>query len=350
MRRWVVKANVKGLDALVLEHSSVPEPGPGEVRIRVHAAALNARDQFVLNGEEERLLSRDIIPLADGAGVIDAVGSGVQGWSPGDRVTGLYLRDWFQGPPHANIGHGLGAREQDGMLAEYVVLPAKRIARLPASLSFAEGATLTVAAVTAWNALYGKNPISHKSKVLVLGTGGVALFALLFARAAGAEVVMTTSHESKFPRLRALGANAVVNYKHDPNWGRTIFEMTGGVDKVVELGGTGTLTQSLAAVGFGGEVALSGFKTVGPLDSRAMMWRGSSIRGVGTGNAEHYHDLARAIDIHRIRPPIDRRFNFEDTKSAYRAQTSPDIFGKIVIEVVEDPGDEGQAATAVPNG
>lgn len=337
MRRWVVKAGVIGLEALHCEDVSVPEPGPGEVRIRMHAAALNARDWFVLENGHNRLLDRDLIPLADGAGEIDLLGPGVDGWRVGERVTGLYL-PWFRGPPRPDLGMGLGSRDEDGMLAEYVVQPADRLVRLPSRLNWREAATLTCAGVTAWNALYGDHPIGPGSSVLVLGTGGVALFALLFARAAGARVFATSSRAEKLVRLRDLGADDAINYREVPAWGTAVFERTGGVDKVVETGGSGTLNQSIAAVGYGGEVAIMGFKTQGggDLDTFTLMTRGAHIRGVGVGSAEMHEAMVRAIETRGIVPVIDRTFDFEDAGKAYLRQKSPDIFGKVVIAISEE--------------
>lgn len=332
MRRWILKAGATDLDGLFLEDAPMPEPGPGEVRIRVHAVSLNYRDQFVLKDLNWRSPNRDLVPVADGAGEIDAIGSGVDTWAVGDRVTELYFRDWIQGPPHANMGMGLGSLDEDGMLSEYVVLPAKRVARAPASLGYAEASTLPCAALTAWSALYGDHPIGPDSKVLVLGTGGVSLFALVLARAAGAQVFATSSQDAKHQRLVSLGASDVVNYRDIPDWGKAVFEQTGGVDKVVDA--AGTLNQSLAAIRAGGEVAIMGLMTSdGPPNPALLMGKCATVRGTAVGNAEAYEALVQAIDTHKIRPPIDRSFRFEDAKAAYQAQSSPELFGKIVIEL-----------------
>lgn len=335
MRRWILRDGAFDLDGLMLEDAPVPVPvpGPGEVRVRIHAVSLNYRDQFVLQGGFWRKPGRDIVPVSDGAGEIDGIGTGVEGWAVGDRVTGLYFRNWLSGPPHADMGFGLGAYDENGLLADYVVLPAKRVARAPDSLDYAEAATLPCAAVTAWSAVHGGRLVGPGSKVLVLGTGGVSLFALLLARAAGAEVIATSSQDAKLRRLRALGASDGINYRDVPDWGKAVFERTGGVDKVVDS--AGTLNQSLAATAPGGEVAIMGLMTAGDgaPDPALLMGKGITVRGIAVGNAEAYAALSQEVETHRIRPPIDRRFRFEDAKAAYKAQSSPELFGKIVIDV-----------------
>lgn len=335
MRRWILKAGATDLDGLFLEDAPMPEPGPGEVRIRVHAVSLNYRDLLTLKDSNWRVPNRDLVPVSDGAGEIDAIGSGVDTWAVGERVTGLYFRDFIQGPPHANMGFGLGSLDEDGMLSEYVVLPAKRIARAPASLDYAEAATLPCAALTAWSALYGNYPIGPDSKVLVLGTGGVSLFALVLARAAGAQVFATSSQDAKLKRLMSLGASDVINYQDTPDWGKAVFERTDGVNKVVNTVGTGTLNQSLEAVTYGGEVALIGLMAFDDSSSGfgALMSKSATVRGIAVGNAKAYEAMLQAIDTYKVRPPIDRRFRFEDVLDAYRAQSSPELFGKIVIEL-----------------
>ncbi len=335
MRRWILKAGTTDLDGLVLEDAPMPEPRAGEVRIRVHAVSLNYRDQIVLKGQYgTRLPDRDIVPISDGAGEIDAIGAGVETWVVGDRVTGLYFA-WLRGSPKSEFTFGLGSINEDGMLAEYVVLPADRVVRAPASLDYAEAATLPCAALTAWNALYSDHPIGPDSKVLVLGSGGVSLFAMLLARAAGAQVIATSSQDAKLKRWMDLGASDGINYRDTPDWGKVVLERTGGVNKVVDAAGTGTLNQSLAALSYGGEVALIGLMTFddGPLEFVSLMSKGATVRGISVGNAQMYEAMVQAIDKHQVRPPIDRRFRFENAKDAYQAQSSPELFGKIVIDM-----------------
>lgn len=336
MRRWILKAGVTDIDGLVLEDDvPMPMPGPGEVRVRVHAVSLNARDTMILDNVFGRTPGRDMVPVSDGAGEIDAVGAGVEQWAVGDRVTAMYLRGWIDGPPNADIGAGLGSFDQDGMLTEYIVLPAERVVRAPASLDFAQSATLPCAALAAWNALYGDHPVSAGCKVLTLGTGSVSLFALLLARVAGAQTIATTSQDSKAERLRALGASDIVNYRTTPDWGKEVFARTGGVDKVVDTVGMGSVNQSMAAALPGGEVAVVGVMDTGntPPDTWLLVTRSLSIRGISVGSVKMYDTMCAAIDNHQLKPPIARRLRFEDAKDAYRAQASPETFGKIVIDV-----------------
>lgn len=335
MKRWILKAGSTNLNGLLLEDAPIPEPGAGEVRIRVHAVSLNYRDQLVLKGQfANHLPAHDIIPVSDGAGEIDAIGEEVTTWAVGDRVTGLML-NWQKGIP-TEVSFGLGSLSEDGMLAEYVVLPVDRVVRAPVTLDYAEAATLPCAALTAWNAIYGDHPVQSDSKVLVLGSGGVSLFAMLFARAIGAEVIATSSQDAKLKRWMAIGASDGINYRDTPDWGKAVFERSGGVNKVVDAVGTGTLNQSLAALGYQGEVALIGlFKfDEGPLEFATLMSKNATVRGISVGSAEMYEAMVQAIDHHKIQPPIDQRFRFEDAKEAYRSQSSPELFGKIVIDVV----------------
>lgn len=201
MRRWTLKAGATDLEGLVLGEAPTPEPGMGQVRVRVQAASLNYRDHLVLTDPKTWRTDKEIIAAADSAGEIDAIGPGVTQWVVGDRVVTLYFRNWISGPPHADMGYGLGSLDEDGVLAEYVVLPAGRVTRAPASLNSIQASTLPCAALTAWSTLMGAYPIAEGSKVLVLGTGGVSLFALVIAHALGAEVFATTSQESKRAKL-----------------------------------------------------------------------------------------------------------------------------------------------------
>lgn len=331
MRRWLLKADQVGVDALSMEEAPMPEPGPGEVRIRVHATSLNYRDQLVLTDLANwRRPGVALVPVADGAGQIDALGNGVEGWQVGDRVVELYHRGWRDGPPPLELTHGPGAGNEQGMLAEYVVFPASRIARAPAGLDWAEAATLPCAGLTAWNAVFGGKPVGAGSRVLVLGSGGVSLFALLLARAAGAEVYATSSSDEKLARMKALGASETINYRDVPDWGDTLFKRFGGVDKVVDP--VGELNRAMAAIRPGGEVAVMGLMSSdGPLNPMLYMARTLTIRGTAVGSAASYEQLRAFVEQHGLRPPIARRFAFEDARAAYEAQAAG-AFGKIVIE------------------
>ena len=338
MRRWMLRAGVTDVDGMILEEVAMPEPGPGEVRIRIHAVSLNYRDQFVLTEHVPttwRTPGRDLVPVSDGAGEIDALGDGVSAWAIGNRVTPLYFRDWVSGRPRADLGFGLGSRDQDGMLTEYIVLPASRLIRVPDSLGYAEASTLPCAGLTAWSSLQGDLPVDSGSRVLVLGTGGVSLMAVVLARGAGAEVFATTSQDAKRQQLLDLGVSEVFNYRETPEWGQAVQDRTGGVDRVVNSVGTSEMVQSVTALRFGGEIAVSGLFSVesAMIDFASVRAKGASIRSIAVGSASAHAAMVRFIDEHEVKPPIGPRFRFEDAPAAFRAQASPDTFGKIVIDV-----------------
>ena len=334
MQRWILGPGVTDAGGLLLEDVAMPEPGPGEIRVRVQAASLNARDLMILAGPFGRLPGRAVVPGSDMAGRVDKVGPGVEGWVVGDRVVDLHFRGWVSGPPRPGLKLGLGALDEDGVLAEYVVLPADRVAAAPATLTDAEAATLPCAAVTAWNALYGDHPIDDGSRVLVLGTGSVSLFALQFARAAGADVTMTSRDTGKAERLQAMGAARVIDSVATPQWGQAVLEATsGGAHKVVNTIGLGALGQSLAAACHGGEVAMVGLRPgeAEPIDPALLNGKATVIRGISVGSAAMYRNLAEVVDAYAIRPVIGARFGFGLIREAYAAQGS-DLFGKVVVE------------------
>ncbi|WP_234329531.1 MULTISPECIES: zinc-dependent alcohol dehydrogenase family protein [unclassified Streptomyces] len=335
MKRWILPADATDAAKLVLDETPVPVPGPGEVRIRVRAVSMNYRDQLILKGPFGRLPARDLVPLSDVAGEIDAVGPQVRGWSVGDRVTNLHVLDWSDGRPPAAMGLGLGALHEDGVLAEYVVLPGRRVMRAPANLDLPEAATLPVAALTAWNALYGDHPITADSTVLIIGSGGVALWALQFARAVGARVYATVRNNAAGDALVRLGAAGYVNSMTGHDWGDAIFALSGGVDKVVDSVGVSILSQALAALAPGGEIATLGLfdATGGPLDGYALLGKQARIRGVAVGSEAMHRDLVRHVETHDIHPVIDRRIDFLDAPAAYAAQSAGGLFGKVVIEL-----------------
>ena len=340
MRRWILKPGTTSLDGLALEDAPMPEPRPGEVRIKMHAASINYRDQIILGAQFGMKITEDLIPLSDGAGEIDALGSGVEKWSVGDRVTSVYVENWVDGPAPVGMGFGLGAPGSHGVLAEYIILSAERVTRAPQSLTFVEASTLPCAGLTAWSALNGNHPYRGKrvakgDKVLVLGTGGVSLFALLLARSVGAEVIGTSSQDEKLERMRVLGAIDGVNYRATPEWGEEIFKRLGGADMVVNAAGSAAMDQSIAALAPGGEIALMGLFSYAetPPNFISLMTKTATIRGTAVGGLNAYRDLIDAIDTHRIKPPVYQVFKFEEAKEAYKAAVSPALFGKIVVEI-----------------
>ncbi len=337
MKAWVLRKGAVSLDSMELVERDMPTPGPGEVLVRVRACSLNYRDQAMVRGLYiGGPVADDIVPLSDGAGEVVALGGGVTGFAVGDRVAGIFFQNWIDGAPNPGVGPALGGNGAPGMLAEYVALPAKGVVHIAASLSYEEAACLPCAGVTAWNALMaGPRAVALGQSVLVLGTGGVSLLALQIAKAAGARVVATSGSEAKRARVAALGADATVNYRETPEWGTAAAALAGGgIDHVVEVGGAGTLAQSIAAVGFAGEVALIGVLTrEGDTSPHGLMFKGASLRGIFVGSRRMAEDLNAFIDAHGIKPVVDRVFPFEAAKDAWAYQSSPDLFGKVVIAV-----------------
>ena len=336
MKAWQLDKGATSLDALHLVEAERPEPAPGEVLIRVRACSLNYRDQLIPLGQYMGgAVDRNITPLSDGAGEVAAIGAGVTQYKVGDRVAGTFFQNWVSGPPHAGVGPALGAPPAKGMLAEYVTLPEHGVVPVAQSLSFEEAATLPCAGVTAWNALMeGAPPAGPGRWVAVLGTGGVSLLALQIAKAAGARVLATSSSDEKLARVKAMGADAVINYRTTPDWGAEAFRLTGGIDHVVEVGGQGTLAQSMAAVGFGGEIAFIGvLSREGNANPREMMFKAGRLRGIFVGSALMARRLNAAVDACGIRPVVDRVFDFDQARAAYDYQSSSALFGKVVIRV-----------------
>ena len=335
MRQWVIAAGSTSLDDLRLDETDIPQPGPGEVLVRVRACSLNYRDQIIPLGlYMGGVVQQDTVPLSDGAGEIAAVGEGVSSLKLGDRVAGIFFQDWMDGPPNPGMGVALGAPPAPGMLQEYVVLPEHGVVPLAETLDFTQAACLPCAGVTAWNALMeGPRPVKAGDTVLVLGTGGVSLLALQIAKAAGATVIATSSSDEKLERVKALGADHVINYRTTPEWGAEAARLAdGGVDKVVEVGGAGTLKQSIAAVGFAGEIALIGVLTrEGDTNPHGLMFKGASIRGIFVGSKGMAQRLNAFIDQHGIKPVVDKAFPLENARDAYAYQSSAGLFGKVAI-------------------
>ncbi len=325
-----------GIDDLTLGEAPTPRPGRGQVLVRMRAASLNFRDLAVASGKY--MMSRlppDLVPLSDGAGEVAELGEGVTRVAVGDRVCGIFMQSWMGGAMEpADSASALGGAI-DGVLAEYVVFDERGLVAVPAHLSFEQAATLPCAAVTAWNALFGLNPLLPGQSVLVLGTGGVSIFALQFARAAGARVIATSSSDEKLERARALGAAEGVNYRANPDWQVAVRELTGGVgvDHVVEVGGPGTLQRSVQATRNGGTVTLIGVLTRGTLDPLAVFAGGATVRPIYVGSRQMFEAMNRAIAVNAIVPVVDRVFAFEEAREAYRHLKGATHVGKVVIGI-----------------
>jgi NADPH:quinone reductase-like Zn-dependent oxidoreductase len=324
-----------GIDALALSELPDPAPGPGQVAVRVRAVSLNFRDLLVVKGDYNPKLARPMIPCSDCAGEVAAVGEGVTRVKAGDRVAGIFMQGWIEGPVNeakarTALGGAIG-----GVLAESVVLRENGLVPIPPHLSFEEAATLPCAAVTAWNALRVTGAAGPADTVVTLGSGGVSLFALQFARMAGARVIATSSSDRKLERLRELGAAEGINYKATPDWDKRVRELTGaGADHIVEVGGAATLAKSFRAVRMGGTVSLignvSGHGEVNPVP---VLMRTIRMQGIFVGSREMFESMNRAIAAHRMRPVVDRVFPFDEAREAMRHMESGAHFGKVVIRV-----------------
>ncbi len=324
-----------GLDKLEVVTLDDPgQPGPGEIRVRVHASSLNYHDLAVVAGHMPTEDGR--IPMSDGAGVVEAVGSGVTEFAAGDHVVSTFFPTWLNGdPPLADFSTTPGDGV-DGYAREVVVMPWTAFTHAPKGYSHAEAATLTTAGLTAWRALVVNGGLRAGETVLVLGTGGVSIFALQIAKAMGATVIVTSSSDEKLERARKLGADHLVNYRREENWAERALELTGGrgVDHVVEVGGPGTLAQSIAATRIGGHIALIGVLTGlgGPVPTAALMARQQRLQGLIVGSRQHQLDLVRAIETTGMKPVVDRSFALPDIAEAFHLQRSGGHFGKIALE------------------
>lgn len=311
------------------------DPGPGEIRVRLHASSLNFHDYAVVTGMLPAAAGR--IPMSDGAGVVVATGDGVTGFTAGDAVVSTFFTQWDAGPPKSAAFSTVPGDGLDGYARQEVVVPAHWFTHAPAGYSHAEAATLTCAGLTAWRALFVDNAIKPGDTVLVQGTGGVSIFALQFAKAAGARVIATSSSNAKLERLASLGADQTVNYKDTPAWGAKVLELTGGtgVDCVVEIGGAGTLDQSMLATRVGGHVALIGVLAgfAGPVQTALLMAKNLRVQGLTVGSRAEQLAMIAGVEATGIKPLIDKHFALDDLAEAFRHQESGKHFGKIVIDI-----------------
>lgn len=325
-----------GIDTLTLTEAETPRPGRGQVLVRMRAASLNYRDLMVASGRYGRgSAPPNLVPLSDGAGEVAEIGPDVSRVKVGDRVAGIFMQSWLGGEITPDDAASSLGGALDGVLGEYVLFDQHGLVKLPEHLSFEEGATLPCAAVTAWNALYGGKPLIAGQTVLILGTGGVSMFALQLAHAAGARVIATSSSDEKLERAKALGASDGVNYRAHPEWEQQVLALTGGrgVDHVVEVGGAGTLARSVEASKLGGNIHLIGVLTSGEINPTPMMRKGLTVRGIYVGSRQMFEAMNRSFELHRIRPVVDRVFEFADAKAAYHHLKSQVHVGKVVVRI-----------------
>ncbi len=324
-----------GLDNLQsFDLEAARDPGPGEIRVRLHASSLNYHDYSVASRAGWQADGR--IPMSDGAGTVEAVGEGVSGLATGDSVVSCFFPTWEDGPATISDFATVPGDGVDGYAREVFTGPASRFTLAPKGYSHAEAATLTTAGLTAWRALVVDGGIKAGDSVLVLGTGGVSIFALQFAKAMGATVIATSSSEEKLERARALGADQTINYKAVPDWGARVRDLTGGrgVDHVMEVGGPGTLPQSIGAVRVGGHIALIGVLTgyAGEVPTGPFMVKQARLQGLIVGSRREQRDMIRAIDTIGLKPVIDSTYPLDGLPEAFRHQGRGAHFGKICLE------------------
>lgn len=324
-----------GYDKVTVGQREATEPKAGQITVRLHANSLNYHDFAVVSGMWGP--SEPRIPMADGAGEVIAVGEGVTEFAVGDHVVSTFFPTWEAGEPLVEGFATVPGDGVDGYARETVTSSVKAFTRAPKGWSHVEASTLTTAALTAWRALMVDDNLKPGDTVLVQGTGGVSIFALQFAKAAGATVIATSSSDEKLERLRAMGADHVINYRTQTNWGEVARKLTGGcgVDHVVEVGGPATLEQSMAAARVGGHISLIGILTGlgGEINIVAALIKQLRLQGVLVGSRSQQQEMVRAIDANGIKPVVDKVFPLEDMVAAFKYQETNRHFGKICLEM-----------------
>ena len=324
-----------GLDGVQLSQAQEVAPQAGQVAVRMHAASLNYHDLATALGFANPKMPLPQVPLSDGAGEVIAVGEGVTSLRAVDRVCSLFFPDWQAGPPSFAALRRVTGETVPGVLQDVMVAPAEAFIRMPDHLGFVEGATLPCAALTAWRAVVVEGQIKAGDRVLIQGTGGVSLFALQFARMLGAETFVISSSNDKLARAKALGADHLINYQQEPGWGRAIRKQSGeGVDLVVEVGGSGTLGQSLDAVRLGGHVSMIGVLTgiASQVSTAKIMAMNVTVRGITVGNRQQFADMNRAIALHRLQPVIGEVFAFAELSQALKTLQAAGHVGKLCFD------------------
>lgn len=331
MRVWEVQ-NAFGIDNLKLVDKPAPTPGPGQIVVAMKAASLNYRDLLTVKMGGAPL---PLIPFSDGAGVVEAVGSGVTRVKVGDKVCPTFFQSWVDGPVTAEARNLALGGTVPGVLQEKMLIAADGVTKFPDHLSFEEAATLPCAGLTAWRAIAVEAPIDARSTILVQGTGGVSIFALQFAKAIGAKVIATSSSDAKLERAKALGADYLINYKTTPEWGKTALELTNGrgADVVVEVGGENTLGKSLEAVRVGGSIVVIG--VLGGFTNNifipALFGKNAKMIGISVGSREQFEGMNKTIAGWKLHPVIDKTFSFAQVPDALRAMEAAGHFGKICV-------------------
>ena len=324
-----------GIDSLALNDIAVPELGPADVLMKVNASSLNYRDLLTVEDPGPRQLNYPCIPNSDGAGEVVAVGSEVTKFAVGDRVCSTFFQSWLNGEITASDHASAVGGAVDGMLAEYRAMPETGLVKTPAHLNDVEAATLTCAAVTAWHSMVEMAQVTAGDTVLLLGTGGVSIFALQFCKMLGARAIITSSSDEKLARAKTLGAWQTINYRTHADWENQVLELTGGigVDHVVEVGGAGTLEKSAAATRNAGKIGLIGVLATGEFNPMTILLKSIRLQGVYVGSRHMFENLNRAISASELRPVIDRVYPFSEARQAYHDMRAAGHFGKLVIEM-----------------
>jgi NADPH:quinone reductase-like Zn-dependent oxidoreductase len=326
-----------GIDQLRLVDSEKPSPSPGQVLVRMTAASLNYRDLMVLRGHYNPKMKLPMVPLSDGVGIVDALGEGVDRFVPGDRVAGIFMQEWIDGRiDRKKFASALGGAIP-GVLREYMLFHQSGLVKPPAHLTDVEAATLPCAGVTAWHALFEEAPAYPGDTVLLQGTGGLSLFALQFAKAAGFRVIITSSSDEKLLRARQLGADETINYRNTPDWEEAARHLTSGVgvDQVIEVGGADTLPRSLKAVRMAGTVSVIGVLSgnAQALAPASVLMNTLRVQGIYVGSRTMFERMNKTIELHAIKPIVDRVFHWAEAKNAFEHLESQRHFGKICLAI-----------------
>lgn len=322
-----------GLENLAIVEQDQPSPKSNEVLIKWHATSLNYHDYLVAVGGIPVQDGR--VPMSDGAGEVVEVGSDVMDWKAGDKVMSMFFPGWIEGEPEIRKIAGVSGETIDGYITEMSCVAASSITRIPDGYTYAEAATLPCAGLTAWNGLMNTGNLQAGQSVLIEGTGGMSILGLQLAKAAGAKVYATTSSNEKAERLKEMGCEAVVNYKEDERWGRTLFKMTGGIDHVLDVGGGSTMKQSIEAARIGGYITAIGILSggrKGEITFPKLFFKFITMRGIAVGNRVMQDAMTASINVSGIKPIIDKSFSFDQLADAFRYQESGKHFGKIVLE------------------
>jgi len=324
-----------GYQNMTIVEQDIPEPIAGEVLVRWRATSLNFHDYLVAVGGIP--VDDGRVPMSDGAGEVVAVGDGVSRWKVGDKVVSLFFPNWKHGKPTAASTQIMSGDTIDGFAREYSCIDAESLTRMPGNLSYEEAATLPCASLTAWRALIIEGNLQAGQSVLIQGTGGMSIFALQIAKAAGAYVYATSSSDEKMSRLKSLGADEVFNYRTDNEWGKTIAERSGGVDHVLDVGASATIKQSTEAVAIGGHIAMIGILggATAEIEMLQMVLKHIKLSGLAVGSREMQEKMSAAIETNKIQPVLDKSFAFDELEQAFKHQESGAHFGKITLSYAD---------------